>query len=315
MDIVRTGWGLAQWLTADDNPLFARVVMNRLWQQFFGRGIVSTPDNFGLQGALPTHQELLDWLAVEFRESGWDLHHMIKLIVLSDTYRQSSRFRPELEDPDNRLLARGPSFRLPGELIRDQALAVSGLLDKRVGGPSVMPYQPDGVWGDLNASKSHEEHYVQSKGGDLYRKSLYTYWRRAVPHPAMLTFDAPSRDVCVVSREITNTPLQAFVTLHGPVFVEASRKTAETLLKETHPVEAAFLRILSRPANREERTMIQSYYERRLSAYKDDPDAMRELLAVGESEVSAESDDHPRLAALADVCLLILNLSEAITRK
>jgi len=304
--------GLAQWLTSDDNPLFARVVVNRLWQQFFGVGIVKTADNFGLQGEHPSHPDVLDWLAVEFRESGWDLHHVIRLIVLSQTYSQSSRFRHELEDPENRLLARGPSFRLSGEMIRDQALALSGLLNRKVGGPSVMPYQPKGVWEDLNAPKSHAEVYVQSTGDDLYRKSLYTYWRRAVPHPAMATFDAPSRDVCVMKREITNTPLQAFVTLHGPIFVEASRKTAEAALIQENPIEHLFRTILSRAPTRKESSYLLSYHDKRLKVYERDSDAATRLLSVGES---ASEGDPAKLAALTDVCHMILNLSEALTRK
>lgn len=179
----RNRLGLAQWLTSSQNPLFARVTVNRVWQQFFGSGLVRTPDNFGLQGERPTHPELLDWLAMDFQESGWDMHHLIRQVVLSATYRQASRHRPELDDPENRLLARGASFRLPAEMIRDQALAVSGLLTQKVGGPSVKPYQPDGIWEDLNAPKSHAETYLEGSGPDLYRKSMYTYWRRA----AMLT--------------------------------------------------------------------------------------------------------------------------------
>ncbi|NNM29422.1 MAG: DUF1553 domain-containing protein, partial [Akkermansiaceae bacterium] len=239
--------GLARWLTADDNPLFARVTVNRLWQQFFGVGIVRTPDNLGLQGELPSHPDLLDWLAFELRENGWDLQHVIRKVVLSATYRQSSHIRAGVDDPGNRLLARGPSFRLPGEMIRDQALAASGLLVRKVGGPSVKPYQPEGVWGDLNAPASHEEKYVRGSGEDLYRKSLYTYWRRAVPHPAMAAFDAPSRDVCAVERASTNTPLQALVTLHGPTYLEAARKLAESAHAEEHPIAHAFRRVLSRP--------------------------------------------------------------------
>ncbi len=188
--------GLAQWLTDSENPLLARVTVNRVWQQFFGVGIVKTVDNFGNQGESPYHPQLLDWLATDFRNSGWDMHHLIRTIVLSATYRQSSKHRPDLEDSDNRLWARGPSFRLPAEMIRDQTLAVSGLLVKTVGGPSVKPYQPSGIWEDLNAPASHAEVYKQGTGDDLYRKSMYTYWRRAAMHPAMAVFDAPNRDVC-----------------------------------------------------------------------------------------------------------------------
>lgn len=305
--------GLAQWLVAAENPLFARVTVNRLWQQFFGRGLVKTPDNFGVQGELPSHPELLDWLAVDFRESGWDLRHLIRRIVLSETYAQSSTFRTDLEDPENRLLARGPSFRLPGELIRDQALAASGLLSRHVGGPSVMPYQPEGVWGDLNAPPSHAEKYVQGTGADLYRKSLYTYWRRAVPHPAMLTFDAPSRDVCTVERASTNTPLQALVTLHGPTFVEAARKLAEGALTTGSPIDQVFRRVLSREPTPSEREILEQLHAERLNHYRNQPEAAERLLAVGESPVTS-GFDRAELAALADVGHAIFNLSETLTR-
>jgi hypothetical protein len=306
--------GLARWLTSSDNPLFARVTVNRLWQQFFGIGLVDTPDNFGMQGALPTHPILLDWLAVEFRHNDWDLHHLIRTIVLSATYRQSPDFRPELEDPKNRLLARGPTFRLPAEMIRDQALIVSGLMTREVGGPSVMPYQPDGVWGDLNASDKVAEIYEQDSGPELFRKSMYTYWRRAVLHPAMAAFDAPSRDVCIVGREVTNTPLQALVTLHGPTFIEAARNLAENSINKADPISQVFRTILSRSPDDEELEMLQELHEIRSAHYVEDPDAAARLLAVGESPVDP-SLDPGQLAALADVCHVVLNLSETITRK
>jgi hypothetical protein len=301
-------------LAAEENPLFARVTVNRLWQQFFGIGLVKTPDNFGLQGDLPSHPHLLDWLAAELRDSGWNLQHIIRKIVLSETYRQSSNFRSDLEDPDNRFLARGPSFRLPAESIRDQALAASGLLIRTVGGPSVMPYQPKGVWEDLNAPASHAETYVQGKGGDLYRKSLYTYWRRAVPHPAMAAFDAPSRDVCTVERTSTNTPLQALVTLHGPIFVEAARVLAEDIVNRKDPLRLAFRRILSRPPTKRELTLLENFHGDRLKHYRANPPAAGGLLQIGESPVSPDIDPIP-LAALTDVCHTIFNLSEAVTRK
>jgi hypothetical protein len=306
--------GLAGWLTADANPLFARVTVNRLWQQFFGRGLVKTVDNFGVQGDLPTHPELLDWLAVEFRGSGWNLRHVIRLIVLSQTYAQSADFRRDVEDPENRLLARGPRFRLSGEQIRDQALAASGLLVRTVGGPSVKPYQPAGVWEDLNAPASHAETYVQGRGEDLYRKSLYTFWRRAVPHPAMSAFDAPSRDVCTVRRAITNTPLQALVTLHGPTYVEAARKLAETALEAASPVDDAFRRVLSRPPTDRERGILAELHDERLDHYRRHPKDAEGLLGVGDSPV-APGLDRAELAALADVCHAIFNLSETVTRK
>jgi hypothetical protein len=306
--------GLSQWLTAEENPLFARVAVNRLWQQFFGVGLVDTPDNFGLQGSQPSHPLLLDYLAVEFRESGWDVHHLIRQMVLSATYAQASDFRPELQDPKNRLLARGPSFRLPAEMIRDQALAVSGLLTHEVGGPSVKPYQPKGVWEDLNAPKSHAEVYAADSGAALYRKSMYTYWRRAVLHPAMAAFDAPSRDVCAVERESTNTPLQALVTLHGPTYIEAARCLAEKLVQDPDPVAQAFRTILSRAPRESEKRLLEDLHQARRQHYAKAPESAQRLLKVGETR--ADPDHDPvAFAALADVCHAILNLSEAITRK
>ncbi len=313
-DVPRNRLGLAQWLTNDNNPLFARVTVNRLWQQFFGIGLVDTPDNFGMQGSLPSHPLLLDWLAVEFRENGWDYRHLVRKIVLSATYKQSSTIRPALQDPDNRLLARGPTFRLPAELIRDQALAVGRLMTREIGGPSVMPYQPDGVWGDLNAPKSHAERYVQATGPGLYRKSMYTYWRRAVPHPAMSTFDAPSRDVCSVKRESTNTPLQALVTLHGPTYIEASRRLAEAGIGREDPILHVFRTLLSRPPRDKELQVLRELHTARLAHYAKNPGAAATVLQVGATPADPKLDAG-RVAALADVCHTILNLSETITRK
>ena len=306
--------GLAQWLTSRDNPLFARVAVNRLWQQFFGIGLVDTPDNFGVQGAQPSHPSLLDWLAVEFRQNDWDLHHLIRSIVLSATYRQSSNFRPNLEDPENRLLARGPTFRLPAEMIRDQALLIGGLLERQVGGPSVMPYQPEGVWEDLNAPESHAEIYEQETGPGLYRKSMYTYWRRGVLHPAMAVFDAPNRDVCSVERESTNTPLQALVTLHGPTYIEASRRLAEVGVGEAAPIDHVFRVLLSRPPEDRERLLLEDLHASRLDRYVKNSDAASQLLGVGDSSADTTLDV-AQVAALADVCHALLNLSETITRK
>lgn len=311
--------GLAKWLTAPENPLFARVTVNRIWQQFFGMGLVKTSDNFGLQGEMPSHPELLDWLAEDFRKSGWDMHHLIRNIVLSATYRQDSRFRTELDDAENRLLARGPSFRLPAETIRDQALAASGLLTRKVGGPSVMPHQPPGVWEDLSAPPSHAETYQASTGPDLYRKSLYTYWRRAAIHPAMAVFDAPNREICSVERSNTNTPLQALVTLNDPTYLEAARKLAERVMKQesVDPEKQTALAIrlvLVRSADAKELGLLKEVYQDRLTNYQADPSAAEKLLAIGASAIDA-SLDRMRLAAMTDVCHVILNLSETVTRK
>ena len=311
--------GLAKWLIAPENPLFARVTVNRIWQQFFGMGLVKTADNFGLQGEMPSHPELLDWLAEDFRKSGWDMHHLIRNIVLSATYRQDSRFRSELDDAENRLLARGPSFRLPAEIIRDQALAVSGLLTRKVGGPSVMPYQPQGVWEDLSAPPSHAETYQTSSGPDLYRKSMYSYWRRAAIHPAMAVFDAPNREICTVERSNTNTPLQALVTLNDPTYIEAARKLAERVLKEDpadpeKQMALALKVLLVRTAEARELDTLKEVYQVRLSQYQADPASAHKLLAIGASPIDA-SLERIRLAAMTDVCHVILNLSETVTRK
>ncbi len=311
--------GLAQWLTAAENPLLARVTVNRVWQQFFGTGLVKTVDNFGVQGEVPSYPELLDWLAADFREGGWDLHRLIRQIVLSKTYRQDSKFRPDLEDPENRLLARGPSFRLPAETIRDQALAVSGLLTRQVGGPSVRPYQPPGIWEDLNAPASHVEVYLQDQGAALYRKSMYTFWRRAAMHPSMAVFDAPNRDVCSVQRSTTNTPLQALAMLHGPTYIEAARKLAELVLRANPSGDGAAIadalrRTLSRGATAPELAVLNEFARQRLDHYRADPSAVDKLLAVGESATDPDLD-RVRVAVLADVCLAIFNLSETITRK
>ena len=210
---------LAKWLVDRKNPLTARVTVNRYWAQIFGTGIVETEEDFGTQGELPSHPALLDWLAVRYMDSGWDTKAMIKLIVTSATYRQSSRVTPELlaRDPRNRLLARAPRVRLEAEMVRDQALALSGLLSPKIGGPSVFPPQPAGLW---QAAFNGQRTWATSQGTDKYRRALYTFWRRTVPYPSMATFDAPSREICAIKRVRTNTPLQAFVTLNDPVYVE-----------------------------------------------------------------------------------------------
>jgi len=225
--------GLAQWLVSPQNPLTARVTINRLWEQFFGRGIVRTENDFGFQGEWPTHPELLDWLATEFRESGWDIQHMIRLMLNSDAYAQSSRVRPDIAefDPDDRLLSWYPRQRLSAEQIRDQALYVSGLLRERVGGPSVKSYQPDGLWQEVAMPTSNTRTYQRGKDDDLWRRSLYTYWKRAAPPPSLLTFDAPTREYCVTRRMTTNTPLQALVLWNDGQFVEAARNMAARILQ------------------------------------------------------------------------------------
>ena len=227
--------GLARWLTQPEHPLTARVNVNRFWAQVFGQGLVPTAGEFGITGEPPTNPKLLDWLAVEFRESGWNVKALFRLMVTSATYRQSAVATPEKleKDADNRLLSRGPRFRMHGEMIRDLALRASGLLAAQMGGPSVKPYQPPGIWEVVAMEESNTKIYVPDQGQANYRRSLYTFWKRAAPPPAMETFNAPTREQCAVDRERTNTPLQALVTLNDVQFVEASRRLAEVAIRES----------------------------------------------------------------------------------
>jgi len=321
--------GLARWIVDPANPLTARVIINRLWQGFFGAGLVRTPADFGTQGELPTHPELLDWLAVQFRDGdaatpAWDVKAMVRLMVTSAAYRQSSALTPELDarDPENRLLARGPRFRLPAEFIRDQALAVSGLLDSQIGGKSVFPYQPSGLWEELmsraDGAKWTAQVYTQSHGKDLYRRSMYTFWKRTSPPPTMSTFDAPDRDVCVVRRSRTNTPLQALVLWNDPTFVEASRKMAERVMTEggdslDRRLEFAFRLVTARTPSAEELDVLRRVFDKQSRIYQDDRAAAAKLLSVGESPRDKNLDE-TELAAWTMVCTTILNTDEAVTR-
>ncbi len=226
-DLPRNRLGLAQWLVRPEHPLTARVVVNRFWQEVFGNGLVRTAGDFGVTGELPSHPELLDWLAVEFRESGWDVKRLFRMMVESSTYRQSAATTPEKreKDPQNRLLSRGPRFRMDGEMIRDAALRCSGLLVGTIGGPSVKPYQPEGVWEAVAMPESNTHFYRPDHGDRLYRRSLYTFWKRSAPPASLDVFNAPTRETCTIRRERTNTPLQALVTLNDPQFVEAAQST------------------------------------------------------------------------------------------
>jgi hypothetical protein len=309
--------GLAQWLISRSNPLTARVTVNRLWQHFFGFGIVKTVDDFGSQGEWPVHPELLDWLAVEFMENGWNLKAMQKLIVMSATYRQSSATTPALleKDPDNRLLARGPRLRLGPEMIRDQALFVSGLLTDKLGGPSVKPYQPAGLWQELSGNNG----YVQSVGPDLYRRSLYTYWKRTIPHPYMMNFDSPNREQCAVFENRTNSPLQALDLMNEVTFVEASRKLAERMMTEggatpESRLQYGYLLALARkPAPRQQQILLKTLGEFETS-YRAEPKAAADLIHQGESTVKPGLAPE-ELAAWTSVASLILNLDETITKE
>ena len=313
--------GLAAWLTKPDHPLVGRVVVNRFWQQFFGQGLVKTSENFGLQGESPSHPELLDWLAREFVDSGWDVKALVKRMVLSAVYRQDSAVSPILRarDPENRLLARGPRFRLPAESIRDQALQVSGLLSERLGGESVFPYQPVGLYkGIVVAAEYPGTVYTESAGGDLYRRSLYTFWKRTVPHPTMTVFDAPDREFCIVKRSTTNTPLQALTLLNDPIFVEAARKLAERAMleggrsAETRLTYAFRLAAGRTPDEAELRVLTESLEKMRV-AYRADAKAAGELVAVGASARNL-AIDVSELAAYTAVANMILNLDEVITK-
>lgn len=312
----RNRLGLARWLVDSKNPLTARVFVNRVWQMHFGEGLVRTPEDFGVQGARPTHAELLDWLAVEFMESGWDIKHLHKVIVMSATYRQSSAWSESAaHDLDNRLLSRGPRVRLQAEMIRDQALALGGLLTRRLGGPSVKPYQPAGLWQEIATVTEYE----QATGSDLYRRSMYTYWKRTVPPPTMMAFDATSREACVVRRSRTNTPLQALALMNDVTFVEAARGMAQIVLagKDQSPeglVAGVFERATSRRPTQQETTVLRRAYTRLLAEFEDDPERARQWVEHGQLQLPVKHDVK-RLAALSTVASLVLNLDEVITRE
>lgn len=311
---------LARWLAARNNPLTARVTVNRLWMLLFGAGIVRTPGDFGTQGAPPTHPELLDWLATEFMESGWDVKHLMKTIVMSNAYRQSSEASQELRerDPYNMLLARQGRFRLEAEMVRDNALAVSGLLTDKIGGRSVFPYQPDGYWDHCNTFAGPLI-YKQDHGENLYRRGLYTYWKRTFLNPSLLAFDAPTREECVADRPRSNTPLQALVLMNDPTYVEAARSLAEHLMQEggsTLPerLTYTFRRVLARPATAAEIGVLSELYRKHLQEYSGDPAAAQKFIATGEHP--APKDLNPtELAAWTSVARVILNLNETITRE
>jgi hypothetical protein len=306
---------LAKWLVDPANPLLARVTVNRYWQQFFGTGIVKTVEDFGMQGERPVHPELLDWLAVEFRESGWNVKAMHRLIVTSAAYRRSSKMSPDMHerDPENRLLARGPRFRLPSVIIRDQALAASGLLVEQLGGPPVKGYQPPGIWEEATFGQIK---YEQDHGDALYRRSLYQFWRRIVG-PTVL-FDTASRTVCTVSPSRTNTPLHALTTLNDVTYVEAARALAQRVMNESSTpearVRAAYRYVLARNPSEKEQSVLLASLERLKGQYATERDAAAKLLSVGESKRD-EKLDPVEHAAYTGVSLAILNLDEALTKE
>ncbi len=314
----RNRLGLAYWLVAPQNPLTARVQVNRIWQHFFGVGLVKTSEDFGVQSEYPLHRELLDWLAVEFRDGGWSLKQMTRRIVTSATYRQSSRLAAEQRrlDPANQYFARASRFRMPAMILRDWALASAGLLHREIGGPPVYPYQPENVWEPLAITKERDFTYPQSSGVDLYRRSLYTFWRRTVG-PANM-FDASNRQVCRVRATPTSTPLHALVTLNDPTWVEAARELAELVAvqaaSEEAQIQLAFRRVTCREPSAEEFQVLQSAFAKQRSHYQQDPAAADALLHVGAAPRN-QSLDPVSQAALTNVCLAILNLDESLTRE
>ncbi|MFC7336640.1 DUF1553 domain-containing protein [Haloferula chungangensis] len=318
-DAPRNRLGLARWLVSKDNPLTARVTMNRLWYQLFGNGIVETVGDFGIMGARPSHPQLLDWLAAEFMESGWDHRHMVKTIVTSAAYRQSETITAgKLEiDPGNRLVSRGPRYRLDAEQIRDLALAASGLLTDKFGGPPTKPYQPEGVWEAVAMPQSNTKNYQQDSGKNLYRRSIYTFWKRTAPHPAMEILNAPAREVTCVARERTNTPLQAFVTLNDPQFVEASRVLAEHAVHDSvdfgSRLDFIATRLIGRCLAKDESVIVRTTLEHALSSFKSNPDAARSLIATGATKPDA-SLDPVELAAWTLIASQLLNLDETLTK-
>jgi len=312
--------GLAQWIVSPENPLVARVTVNRFWQEIFGVGLVKTAEDFGIMGETPVNPELLDWLAVEFVASGWDVKHLFEQIVLSSTYRQSEATTPEKieKDPANRLLSRGPRFRMEAEMLRDYALQAAGLLAEPIGGPSVKPYQPEGVWEAVAMPESNTRQYKRDTGSNLYRRSLYTFWKRAAPPALMDLFNAPSRETCAVRRERTNTPLQALATLNDPQFIEAARVLSERAYTEAEGRLALVLdtlayRILARPLSPTELAEIAGTLATMQSFYASQPEEASKLIEVGDSRPDT-AVPAPELAALTLVANQLLNLDEALCK-
>ena len=309
---------LAKWITSRENPLTARVFVNRLWKIFFGKGISRVLDDIGSQGEWPSHPELLDWLAVEFMESGWDVKHIVKLIVNSKAYRQSSLENEQLTiiDPENRLIARQSRFRLEAEFIRDNVLAISGLLVQKIGGPSVKPYQPGGYWENLNFPRRT---YKADSGADQYRRGIYTHWQRQFLHPALLAFDAPSREECTANRPRSNTPLAALVLLNDPTQIEAARTMAQktitdpALKDDESKIRSMFMRVLSRPALGPEIAGLKQLLEKHRKEFSKDPKSANELISIGQ-QPTPENINQPELAPWVSVARVLLNLHETITR-
>lgn len=312
--------GLAQWTVAKENPLTARVFVNQIWNKVFGRGIVETIADFGSQGSLPSHPELLDWLAVDFMENEWNIKRLLRQMVTSATYRQSSEMsQKKLErDPENIYLSRSSRVRMPAELIRDHVLASSGLLSQQIGGPSIKPYQPDGIWEVTSSGRGNLKRYVQDHGDDLYKRGIYTFIKLTVPPPNMLIFDASNRDQCEVTRLRTNTPLQALVMMNDPIILEASRVltgklTEESIHGDEERVEMAFRKILCRKPESREMTVLLNYFEQEKARYRETPQDAADFLNVGEYPRSKNKDLIGQ-AALMSVVHSLYNLEETIMK-
>jgi hypothetical protein len=315
----KTRMELAEWLVSNSNPITARVLVNRFWQSLFGSGIVETSNDFGSQGSLPTHPKLLDWLAIEFIESGWNVKSLMKKIVMSHTYQQSSNISTELyeKDPKNELLARGPRHRLSAEMIRDNILAASGLLIKKIGGPSVKPYQPAGLWQE-KATFVGENKYIQGEGEDLYRRSIYTYWRRTIPPPFMITFDVPERNLCSVKRQSTTTPLQPLAMLNGPEYIEAAKvlveqTTATGVEKVENQISEIYRMLTSRlPTDEEVKTLKKLYLNEKIR-FENEPQNISELLDIGSYKLDS-SKKNAKVAAMTVMTNIIMNFDPVYTK-
>lgn len=318
-DAPRNRLGLARWLNDPANPLPARVTMNRNWSYFFGIGIVETNSDFGVMGARPSHPRLLDWLAAEFIESKWDSRHMIKLIVTSAAYRQSGVVSADKleKDPSNRLISRGPRYRLDAEQIRDLALSTAGLLSTKVGGPSVKPYQPEGIWEAVAMPQSNTRTYREDKGEGLYRRSIYTLWKRTAAPPSMEIFNAPTRETFCVRRDLTNTPLQALVLLNDPQFIEASRELASKALVSNNNFDARLdfitARLDGRTFDADERQIVRKSLDSAIGSFRNHTDDAMKLITTGATPPRKDADV-PELAAWTLIASQILNLDETITR-
>ncbi len=308
-DSPRNRLGLAQWLTAPNHPLVARVLVNRLWQQIFGQALVRTPEDFGLQGEQPTHPQLLDWLAVEFQQSGWNMKQLLRSMVLSRTFRQSSAFRSDVDDPENRLFARASSYRLDAEVLRDIGLWSSELLDPRMGGEGVKPYQPDGMWNALAHPASNTKKYQRDSGDRLYRRSLYVYWKRTSPHPMMTLFDAPDRESSCVRRSRTNTPLQSLGMLNETQRIEMARSFAQRLIRSSKDnqerINAMFRLLAHRDATKIEQRICGDLIAKSQERYSHNLVDAESLLAIGEAQRDSSIDaaEHAAWTQLASMIL------------